>query len=83
MHENYRQLKKCRKWNREWNKTVGVSSSIFMESVQGLGGQDLASRLDKQTISRRELPRIKKEIAYEKMTRVKNSNLDGNTSVHI
>ena len=50
-----------------------------MESVQGLGGQDLASRLDKRTISRGELPRIKKEMTYEKMTRVKNSNLDGNT----
>ena len=81
---NLRTTNKCESWNRDWNASVGTKNPVFWTVVQKLGEQEQYSRLDIRRISRGEASNIQKKKyrdLNEKISRLKNSYLDGTSSL--
>ena len=81
---NLRTTNKCESWNRDWNASVGTKNPVFWTVVQKLREQEQYSRLDIRRISRGEACNIQKKKyrdLNEKISRLKNSYLDGTSSL--
>ena len=81
---NLRTTNKCESWNRDWNASVGTKNPVFWTVVQKLGEQEQYSRLGIRRISRGEASNIQKKKyrdLNEKISRLKNSYLDGTSSL--